>query len=126
MDALRPRSPGQSDQGKIVTAAEAVVLIRDGDTVATSGFVGIGYAEEIAIALERRRATIWRARLRRAIYGGKLVGVLLRRSGPWARRTVMSNRFPATHPRSGRSLLGRFRSFGERGKAGYRSNAPGV
>jgi propionate CoA-transferase len=38
--------------GKIVSAAEAVRLIRDGDTVATGGFVGIGFAEEIAIALE--------------------------------------------------------------------------
>src|SRR5450631_1099946 len=54
MDPLRPRAPGQSDQGKIVSAAEAVALIRDGDTVATSGFVGIGFAEEIAIALEQR------------------------------------------------------------------------
>ena len=54
MDALRPRSPGQADQGKIVTAVEAVGLIRDGDTVATSGFVGIGFAEELAIALELR------------------------------------------------------------------------
>jgi len=35
-----------------VSAAEAVRLIRDGDTVATGGFVGIGFAEEIAIALE--------------------------------------------------------------------------
>src|SRR5436853_2234884 len=39
-------------RGKVVTAAEAVRLIRDGDTVATGGFVGIGFAEEIAIALE--------------------------------------------------------------------------
>ena len=41
-----------SDSGKIVTAREAVRLIRDGDTVATSGFVGIGFAENIAVALE--------------------------------------------------------------------------
>ncbi len=45
------RSP---EKGKIVTAAEAVRLIRDNDTVATGGFVGIGFAEEIAIALEER------------------------------------------------------------------------
>jgi len=43
------RSP---EKGKIVSAAEAVRLIRDGDTVATGGFVGIGFAEEIALALE--------------------------------------------------------------------------
>src|SRR5437016_10500617 len=41
-----------AEKGKIVTAAEAVLLIRDGDTVATGGFVGIGFAEEIAVALE--------------------------------------------------------------------------
>jgi propionate CoA-transferase len=40
------------ERDKIVTAREAVRLIRRGDTVATSGFVGIGFAEEIAIALE--------------------------------------------------------------------------
>jgi propionate CoA-transferase len=43
-----------AEKGKIVTADEAVQLIHDGDTVATGGFVGIGFAEEIAIALERR------------------------------------------------------------------------
>jgi len=43
-----------SEKGKVVTAADAVRLIRDGDTVATGGFVGIGFAEEIAIALEER------------------------------------------------------------------------
>jgi propionate CoA-transferase len=41
-------------RNKIVSAAEAVRLIHDGDTVATSGFVGIGFAEGIAIALEQR------------------------------------------------------------------------
>ncbi|MGL4325608.1 MAG: acyl CoA:acetate/3-ketoacid CoA transferase [Beijerinckiaceae bacterium] len=41
-----------AEKGKVVTAAEAVRLVRPGDTVATGGFVGIGFAEEIAIALE--------------------------------------------------------------------------
>ena len=43
-----------SDTGKIVSAREAVRLIKDGDTVATGGFVGIGFPENIAIALEER------------------------------------------------------------------------
>jgi len=42
----------QSKSGKVMTAREAVQLIGDGDTVATGGFVGIGFAENIAIALE--------------------------------------------------------------------------
>ncbi|MCC9001202.1 MAG: acyl CoA:acetate/3-ketoacid CoA transferase, partial [Candidatus Competibacter sp.] len=41
-----------ASKGKIVTANEAVRLIRDGDTVVTGGFVGIGFAEHLAIALE--------------------------------------------------------------------------
>ena len=41
-------------KGKVVSAAEAVRLVRDGDTIATGGFVGIGFAEEIALALEER------------------------------------------------------------------------
>jgi propionate CoA-transferase len=42
------------DKGKIIPAAEAVRFIRDGDTLATGGFVGTGFAEELAIALEKR------------------------------------------------------------------------
>ncbi len=42
------------EHGKVVTAREAVALIRDGDTLATTGFVGIGFAENIAVALEER------------------------------------------------------------------------
>ena len=57
MEALLPRSAGREDQGKVVTAAEAVALIRDGDTLATGGFVGIGFAEELALALEQRFAS---------------------------------------------------------------------
>ena len=43
-----------ADTGKIVSAREAVRLIRSGGTVATGGFVGIGFPESIAIALEER------------------------------------------------------------------------
>jgi propionate CoA-transferase len=45
------------EQGKLVSAAEAVRLIGEGDTIATGGFVGIGFAEEIAVALEELCAT---------------------------------------------------------------------
>ena len=41
-------------KNKVVSAAEAVQLIHDGDTVATGGFVGIGFAEGVAVALEER------------------------------------------------------------------------
>jgi propionate CoA-transferase len=39
---------------KIVTVDEAIALIRDGDTVSCSGFVGIGTPEYLIAALERR------------------------------------------------------------------------
>ncbi len=45
---------GKQAMGKVVTADEAVRLIHNGDTVATGGFVGIGFAEGIAVALEER------------------------------------------------------------------------
>ena len=40
------------ERGKVVNAREAVSLIRPGDTLATSGFVGTGFAEDIARAVE--------------------------------------------------------------------------
>src|SRR3974377_1920512 len=39
---------------KIVSADEAVAIIRDRDTLCTSGFVGVGTPEELWIALEKR------------------------------------------------------------------------
>ncbi len=39
---------------KIVTADEAAALVRDGDTLTTSGFVGIGVPDELLAAIERR------------------------------------------------------------------------
>ena len=46
-------SPERAKKGKLVTAEEAVRVIRDGDSVATGGFVGTGFPEEIAIELEQ-------------------------------------------------------------------------
>ncbi|MFZ7128381.1 MAG: acyl CoA:acetate/3-ketoacid CoA transferase [Desulfobacterales bacterium] len=45
--------PSRSKKGKVVTAEDAIQLIRDGDTIATGGFVGTGFPEEIAIAIEK-------------------------------------------------------------------------
>ena len=42
------------ERGKLVSARDAVQLIQDGDTIATTGFVGIGFPENIAVALEQR------------------------------------------------------------------------
>ncbi|MDR5753991.1 MULTISPECIES: acyl CoA:acetate/3-ketoacid CoA transferase [unclassified Caballeronia] len=56
-EAVRPHLPATArtvERGKIVSAREAVRLIRSGNTIATSGFVGIGFAEAVAVALEER------------------------------------------------------------------------
>ena len=45
---VRPR------RNRITSAREAVACIKDGDTIATSGFLGIGFAENLAVALEQR------------------------------------------------------------------------
>ena len=39
---------------KVVTAAEAVAIIRPGDMIATSGFVGVGTPDAVFVALEQR------------------------------------------------------------------------
>ena len=41
-------------RNKVVSADDAAAILVDRDTVATSGFVGIGFPEELALALERR------------------------------------------------------------------------
>ena len=41
-------------KNKIVSAADAIAIIRDGDTVACSGFVGSGTPDELILALEKR------------------------------------------------------------------------
>ena len=41
-------------KNKIVSADEAIAIIRDRDTVCTSGFVGVGTPDELLVALEKR------------------------------------------------------------------------
>ncbi len=45
--------PTPGKRNKIVRVEDAVQLIRNGDTVATGGFVGTGFPEELAIGLEK-------------------------------------------------------------------------
>jgi len=46
--------PRKISSDKVVPASVAVAAIKNGDTVATGGFVGTGFAEELTIALEER------------------------------------------------------------------------
>src|SRR5258708_29906121 len=41
-------------KNKCVSASQAAAIIRDGDTIACSGFVGTGTPDELIIALEKR------------------------------------------------------------------------
>src|SRR5436190_11389701 len=41
-------------KNKIVSADEAIAIVRDGDIMCVSGFVGIGTPDELILALERR------------------------------------------------------------------------
>lgn len=45
---------GLTPRDKVVTAEEAIALIRDGDTVVAEGFAGQCFAEELTLALEAR------------------------------------------------------------------------
>ena len=48
------RMAALAERGKVVSAADAVRLVHDGDMLATGGFVGIGFPENLAVALEKR------------------------------------------------------------------------
>ncbi len=50
LGTLQPRIK----RSKIVSVEEAVQLVKNGNVVATEGFVGTGFAEEVATALEER------------------------------------------------------------------------
>ncbi len=47
-------NPRTRPESKVVTAIDAVRHIGNGTTVATGGFIGIGFAEGLAVALEQR------------------------------------------------------------------------
>ena len=49
-----PASGAEIHFDKRVTADQAVALIDSGDTLATAGFVGVGFPELLACALEAR------------------------------------------------------------------------
>ena len=53
-DIVSGASAPTPGKGKVRSAREAASLVRSGDTVATGGFVGIGFPEAIAVALEAR------------------------------------------------------------------------
>lgn len=46
--------PGPIHKNKVVTAVAAVEIVQNGDVIGLGGFVGSGFAEEIAMALESR------------------------------------------------------------------------
>ena len=49
------RGLGRGEQrNKVVSLAEAAALVRSGDTICTSGFVGIGTPDDLLAGLERR------------------------------------------------------------------------
>jgi propionate CoA-transferase len=54
MDLATEFVSGMAPRDKIVTAAEAIALIRDEDTVVVEGFAGQCFAEELTLALEAR------------------------------------------------------------------------
>ena len=57
MTASRPRThgrPARAARARSSAPPRRWRCVRDGDTLATSGFVGIGFAENLAVALEQR------------------------------------------------------------------------
>lgn len=46
--------PAIHPKNKVVSATEATNVIKSGDTIATGGFVGNGFAEQLAVTLEER------------------------------------------------------------------------
>ena len=51
---LRDISPRTPQKSKMASGEDAMHLILDGDTIATSGFVGIGFPEYLAVCLKER------------------------------------------------------------------------
>lgn len=51
---LKQMMPQTSGKSKVVTGEDAMKLVCSGDTIATSGFVGIGFPEYLAVCLKER------------------------------------------------------------------------
>lgn len=64
---MRPTQVSKSSS-KLMSAPAAVELIQDGDTIATGGFVGIGFPEDLAIALEARYLSVGNPKGLRLVY----------------------------------------------------------
>ncbi|MGC8490424.1 MAG: acyl CoA:acetate/3-ketoacid CoA transferase [Syntrophobacteraceae bacterium] len=65
---LSPAKALKKKKGKFVSAAEAVGIIRDGDTIGTEGFLGAGFPEEIAVEIEDRFLKTGNPRNLRIVY----------------------------------------------------------
>jgi propionate CoA-transferase len=52
VDAIPRSTLAPLEAGRSFSAEEAVRLIGDDDTIATGGFIGIGFPEDIAVAIE--------------------------------------------------------------------------
>jgi len=59
-------------KGKVVSAQEAVGIIKNGDVVALGGFIGIGVPEDLAIELEKRFLTTGEPRNLTLLYASGL------------------------------------------------------
>jgi len=65
---LSALTPQRAKKGKVVSAEEAIRVIRNNDTVATGGFVGTGFPEYLAVALERHFLETGRPRRLTLVY----------------------------------------------------------
>ena len=64
---------------KITSSDDAISLIRDGDTIALCGFIGVGTPDELLLALERRFLTTGEPRDLTLLFAAAPAFLILRR-----------------------------------------------